>query len=65
MPAVAIASTANQWTVEPDPIFAALKAFDAAVEAENAGYETRNTAGEAFKAKYGGYFPDSLPCEKN
>jgi hypothetical protein len=54
VPAVAVAS------VEPDPIFAVLKAFDAALEAENAGYEARNNADEAFKAKYGGYYPSGL-----
>jgi hypothetical protein len=57
VPAVAIAS------VEPDPIFAALKAHDAAAEAETAGYEARSNAEDGFEAKYGGLKPSGLTKE--
>jgi hypothetical protein len=61
--AVAASPTIHQWTVEPDPIFAALKACDAAAEAENAGYDARSNADDGFKAKYGGYKPSGLTKE--
>jgi hypothetical protein len=46
--------------VEPDPIFAALREYEAAVAIENAGYDARSDADDAFRAKYGGYHPSGL-----
>jgi hypothetical protein len=46
--------SSDAYKPEPDLIFAALKAFDAAVEVENAGYEARNedAADKAFEQRW-------------
>jgi hypothetical protein len=45
------------------PIFAAIKRWKEACAIEQAGFDARGTAEEAFGDRYGNYYPGGLPEE--
>jgi hypothetical protein len=60
LPALAVPAVAITAITVPDPVFAAIKRFEAALAIEVAGYEARTNAQEAFRDRHGSLKPSGL-----